>query len=1271
MSQRYRHFFDFYKDPVFFLDIRSHRIIEANQSAETLLGLKLVELRTKTFSDILDQPSASLFKRTMISQSLPVTLPLRFHTVEDRMFHLMITSLEDDRSPILSVMVMGDEEKSSDSESNPTVRALTAGGVVVWEYDQLENKISFQGTLHDSPLTRELDLPLTNFYDTIIPEDFQRITLTLQGFFAGDMQELKAEFRLGTAMENSRYSIMRGKNEGGVIHGTLIDVHDCRTNIKKYEIAERRYEGIVEHSMDMIFSLDADGRFIFANRALINETGFYWEELKDRTFLELVDEPHRQTAMETFRSITANEGDPNETYELIIRKKDGSPLWAEVRVSRSVAANSVDGIEGVARNITKRKIAEDLLARAGANVNALLDNSLQASVLLSLEEKVQAFNAIAATMVKLVFRKEIHSGTPVRDILPLSEYEDFHNSFLSAARGETVTVDKELTISSHFRPWLEYRFVPVLMDKIVIGVSVSINDITKRKETERSLWESKERYKAISNMISDFAFAARFEDDNSVSLEWITESFSRISGYPMHELLQPGGLDRLFHHNDFSIISNARRTVASGHPIVAEYRIITKYGETRWLRQHTRPIVEEDSPIIRRYIGAGQDITDQKITEAALSKNLENFYTLINSLSEGVLYIDSTLHVFRTNPAAEKILGLNESELLGRTLADALLQFTDANGHPLSPDCNPVLKSIADVQPLHNVKLGYYDPESKFHCLSVNINPFSHPVNKQLQEVVLTLTDVTPLYEGEKMMNSLREDLSRVSRVARQARVALVLCDTTQRILWVNDAFTTLTGWNNEDAQGRFLPDLLIDGEEDKPEVLKMLREIEEKHLLHSLFKVKSQNGSELWLDYVVDPLYDDESTHLGYITVLVDASEKETLKQELQSLRALSSGSESVRASFLAMMSHELRTPLNTILANASLLRDELGENGVKSLAEAIFADGYKLLATVNSLFEIQDITQENYAPDLTEMNLNSVLKEVFRQFKPSAEQKKLYCKIIEKDEGLIVPGDPRYLKAVISKVISNAVKFTETGGITVIVEIVETGDDKLARVTVKDTGIGIPDPLQASVFDAFSQVSKGYERAYTGTGLGLTLAKHFAEALGATITLNSKVDQGTAVMIDFPLLRHTPPMDVAPSLFEELENNEQELPELLIVDDDQYSREVAVICIERDYRYELCATGAEAVEKIKQKQYAGVLLDINLGKGLSGLQVLEEIVLRPEYKQVPVIAVTAFALRSDREYFLSRGCTHYIAKPYGRRQLLDLISSAIDEMKVSAEKD
>ncbi len=393
-------------------------------------------------------------------------------------------------------------------------------------------------------------------------------------------------------------------------------------------------------------------------------------------------------------------------------------------------------------------------------------------------------------------------------------------------------------------------------------------------------------------------------------------------------------------------------------------------------------------------------------------------------------------------------------------------------------------------------------------------------------------------------------------------------------------------------------------------------------------------------------------------IGMVEDISARKKTEAELVAAQSKAEEMTLLKSSFLTNMSHEIRTPLTGIIGFAAILEDEVREEQ-KELVQLIEQSGQRLLQTLNAILDLS--TLESGTMQLKPQRLD-IIDEVLTRvhyLEPKARAKGLYLELAPGPKKLYATLDRDSLDRALTNLISNAIKFTREGGVTVLVE----QHERDLVIKVRDTGIGISEPFMPHLFEAFRQESTGMTRTYEGTGLGLTITKRLINFLGGKISVDSVLGEGSEFTVTFPGVvleadshRQTPGQKQGGGA------PDRGRPRVLVLEDNQDARRLLEKFLEGGYDVALAAEEHLALELAREQLFDVVLMDINLGGGRTGVDALRALRHLSGYEQIPVVALTAYAVTGDRERFLSHGFNGYLGKPLTKQELYDVIANVLD---------
>jgi len=387
-------------------------------------------------------------------------------------------------------------------------------------------------------------------------------------------------------------------------------------------------------------------------------------------------------------------------------------------------------------------------------------------------------------------------------------------------------------------------------------------------------------------------------------------------------------------------------------------------------------------------------------------------------------------------------------------------------------------------------------------------------------------------------------------------------------------------------------------------------------------------------------------------------------LTEELleQATSARSSANEAEAASlaksqFLANMSHELRTPLNSIIGFSQILQAQIAENlseKQKAFFENIKNSGHHLLEMVNDILDLSKIEAGKMEIANTSFDFGRMLERAPNIIKAEAYEKKIKIEVnVEPDLGWL-NGDPTRLKQVIYNLLSNAVKFTDSGK---RIGIEATVENDFFTVSVWDEGIGIQEALLETVFDPFEQLRASQSHGEEGTGLGLAISRQLIRLHQGTIVAACRVGGGSQFIIKLPGRLSAPETATDQGLKREqvLSENPATSARILVTEDSKINQQLIEAALDK-YELVFADSGEEALQKISGMEFDLVLMDIQL-PGMDGTETMKQI-RQNTSRHIPILVVTAFAMKGDEEKYLNEGFDDYISKPVNIDSLLQKVA-------------
>jgi signal transduction histidine kinase/DNA-binding response OmpR family regulator len=410
-------------------------------------------------------------------------------------------------------------------------------------------------------------------------------------------------------------------------------------------------------------------------------------------------------------------------------------------------------------------------------------------------------------------------------------------------------------------------------------------------------------------------------------------------------------------------------------------------------------------------------------------------------------------------------------------------------------------------------------------------------------------------------------------------------------------------------------------------------------------------------------------------VGTLQDITERKLGEQEILKARELAENSMKVKEIFLANMSHEIRTPMNAILGFTRLLSETELSKEQRGFIDAIHFSGENLLVIINDILDLSKIQSGKMTIEKYEFNILELVSGIISMFRPKAQEKglKLICKT-EPHLPVMIKGDPVRLNQILTNLLSNALKFTEKGSVSLEIGAITTqSQDVLFEFKVKDSGIGIAADKHSGIFENFVQASDDTTRKYGGTGLGLAIVKDLVCLQEGKISVDSNPGKGSTFTVHLPFERVN---ETTTQLSTQTFSGQNTLVQMrgatiLVVEDNAVNQLLVKKVLEKTgCMIDIASNGIEAIACLKSRKYDVVLMDVQMPE-MDGYETTQYIRTKfsAPLSQIPIIAMTAHAFGSDVTQCISVGMNDYISKPFKADDLFAKISKHLekaDQVKV-----
>lgn len=740
-------------------------------------------------------------------------------------------------------------------------------------------------------------------------------------------------------------------------------------------------------------------------------------------------------------------------------------------------------------------------------------------------------------------------------------------------------------------------------------------------------------------------------------------------------------LDRIHQDDRKCVLERWRTAIDTAANLDMEYRVVWPDGGIHWISVQTRMGVERP---VRRIYGLDRDITARKLAEAALSESEYHFLELANAMPQIVWTATRNGHVDFVNHRWREMTGVDGDTDFERSWVNLL--------HPDDVDtrASALREALQEGTPFeteyrvwdrhHDAYrwfLGRGIPRfdengkaSRWYGTVTDVDEMKQ-VQQRVEALNVSLGDrvrlrTSQLFESEQLMNLMVEGIK---------DYAIVMLDPAGLITTWNAGAERLYGYNAAEAVGRNISTFYTaeDVRAGLPAGAFALAR-EHGHYHEEGLRVR-RDGALRWVSKVTTPFRDETGQLRGFSTIAQDITESKKAMADLLEAQQRADKANKAKSAFLASMSHEIRTPMNAILGMSEVLWNTRLDAEQREYVDTFRSAGLSLLSLINDILDLSKIESGQMALEHAPFDLGTLVKDAVDLFRPQAAEKGIRL-LLELSPGaeIFVMGDSSRLRQVLVNLLTNAVKFTHFGEVTVTVSRPPAFKSAPVAIgfSVSDTGIGIPASQIAAIFDDFSQGDSSTARKYGGTGLGLGICRRIVAKMGAQIEVESIPGEGSTFSFSVPF--HQPAVPARP------EGNDfaagsfngqnadlmypdapQERLNILIAEDNDKNQKLlkAYLC-KTGHVLTLVEDGLSAVEKVECEEFDLVLMDVRMPKmdGLAATRAIRERERVLKIDALPILALTADAGFGETERSLSAGCNAHLTKPISKGTLLAAIA-------------
>ena len=767
----------------------------------------------------------------------------------------------------------------------------------------------------------------------------------------------------------------------------------------------------------------------------------------------------------------------------------------------------------------------------------------------------------------------------------------------------------------------------------------------------------------------------------------INPQFEKLLGYSEEELLKTPFID-LVHPEDREKTIEAVSELSEGKDVVNfENRYICKDGSLLNIRWTAAPEAEEG-----KIYAVGVDITEEKIedrykeqinrirtmyisdkqkihqfwekTLELLLQMTESEYGFIGEIKhslEGDPYLktfaltniswnEQTRQLFEEK-SKDGLEFYNLDTLFGEVVKTGEpLMTNDPKNHPKSagiPMGHPNLNAFMGV-PLHYA--GKFIGMVGFANREVG---YDEKLYQDLRETFQTIASIIHAFLLERDLAEVGKLNSLYKNAIDKASIVSIT-DTEGRIIHVNEMFCKISGYSADELIGKNHR-MIKSGKMNKEFFEDLWGTIKSGQTWQGEICNRAKDGSEYWVDSTIIPFIGVYGEIDRFISIRKDITkERQQKKMEIEFQKA----KEATRAKseFLSTMSHEIRTPLNGVIGMSDLLKTtNLSEEQLK-IVNTITNSGKTLLTIVNDILDLSKIEAGKMIFEKNECNLKNHINDLIESYRIACNEKNVIFHFNANDYANYIFIDEGRVGQVVANLVSNAIKFTSKGSVSLSVHQTDTENNKTEiTITVSDTGIGIPRDFLGQIFDPFSQSINHVGKNFQGTGLGLSITKKIVENFGGEIKVESEEGIGSKFIVNFTTDKGK---KITNSINNKSDNKNYEVEiskKKILIAEDNPTNQFVISCFisKMGHDYKVVGNGSEAFTALEYEEFDLVLMDCQmpLVNGYESTKMIRQ--SRKSFKDIPIIALTANAIKGDDKKCFESGMNGYLTKPLVKSDL------------------
>ncbi len=1019
-------------------------------------------------------------------------------------------------------------------------------------------------------------------------------------------------------------------------NGIILDITEQKHAEEELRKSEAKFRSVFEDTNVGIALGSAEGTVIEVNEEYLKITGYTRDEFINLNYAEITHPEDLAKEIPLLEKLQKGEID-HYRLEKRLLAKNGEYRWLDVAVS---CQRNTDGYI----NLTIALVVDiHESKRANETINVFFEQPMNIHLIGSIQGEITKVNE--GWLQTLGYSREDTLGKNIMDFIHPDDVESTINELKELENGKTTFYfENRYKHKNGSYITLAWSAIYNTSGKMLHGVA---KDITKQKAYQDELRKSEERYKALSENAKHIILTHTLQGEityaNKFAVDFINLPKEQIIGLSIEDLVKDEQGKEEMRQRVEGFVQCSQN--------IHQYELqITLPSGKEHLLEIVGSQINPQDPNSQVLITA-YDITERKRAENIIRESEEKLKLIIENSPLGICISDMEGNFTLSNPAYEKMLGYTKDEM-------EKLSFFDIT----HPDYHTENRS--KFQNMTTGNKDGFEIEKKYikkDGTIIDVLVHAGAIHDDKGEATFGLALIEDITEKKKTQQQLLESEAKFRSYVDNGPEGIFIVDETGKHQEVNKAASIITGYSEEELLNMHILDLLQKSELEKGE--QHFKEVQEKGNASRELGFVTKKGEHRYWNVSAVKL--SETRLMGFAK---DITQRKIAEQDLIKAKEKAEESDRLKSAFLSNMSHEIRTPMNGILGFTGLLKEpQLSGDKKDQYIKIIEKSGQRMLNTINDIVDISKIEAGQVEVSKKELSINKILNEQFNFFAQEANIKGLeinYQPLIPNSESCIV-SDQFKLESILTNLIKNAIKFTESGSINFGCTIKSLKGKGVCEFYVKDTGIGIPANRIDAIFNRFEQADIEDTRVFEGSGLGLAISKSYVEMLGGSIGVSSIEGKGTTFTFHIPFTK--------PCHIESVSNqSSQQEPEfslnnlsIIVAEDDDVSKLLLTAILENKFgEISYTSTGKETIEKCRKNPDSDIILmDIKM-PDMNGFEATRKI--REFNKDVIIIAQTAYGLTGDKEKAIEAGCNDYIAKPINKKRLFEMIWNCLNKKSI-----